>query len=269
MRGEKEHVQMDKISILTLTSDSLTFELHHASSSMANALRRAMINDVPTVAIDGVTIIANSTDTLDDIIEHHLSMLPVDESCLPTMNLTMDCPCGSGCAQCMVVMRIVVHNTSSVIRIATSQDIMLPGCQASPFGYCAPIPLVSLRPQERIAATIRLKKGVGRQHSKWNPVTVCFFRPMAEVVIDRSSMTTEQNVSLVAICPAAVFRMNDSMQQAEIEDVHRCIFCRECTDSGLPITVSASTQSFLFFIETNGNIRPEQILQFALEKIKL
>lgn len=64
-------------SIRQLDSDSCEFVLSGTDPSIANALRRVMLVDVPTIAIDLVEIEANSTVLNDEFIAHRLGLIPI------------------------------------------------------------------------------------------------------------------------------------------------------------------------------------------------
>lgn len=53
------------------------FVLSDTDPSMANALRRAMMSDVPTIAIDLVEIENNTTCLNDEFIAHRLGLIPL------------------------------------------------------------------------------------------------------------------------------------------------------------------------------------------------
>ena len=53
-----------------------TFVLHGASDAVANALRRTMLCDVPTVRISSVSFVTNTTIFPDDMIAHRLGLMP-------------------------------------------------------------------------------------------------------------------------------------------------------------------------------------------------
>ena len=73
--GEKLHEP--KIEILKLDKSRIIFVLSNVDISVANALRRVMIAEVPTLAIDEVDIEINNTVLHDEFIAHRLGLIPL------------------------------------------------------------------------------------------------------------------------------------------------------------------------------------------------
>ncbi len=66
-----------KITILENDEESIKFRLSDTNYSFANALRRAMINGVGTLAIDTVTFYDNSSAIFDEYIAHRIGLIPI------------------------------------------------------------------------------------------------------------------------------------------------------------------------------------------------
>ena len=60
------------IEILEMNDEYMEFELTKSHVSMANALRRMIIAEVPTMAIDQVFITENSSVIFDEFLAHRL-----------------------------------------------------------------------------------------------------------------------------------------------------------------------------------------------------
>lgn len=66
-----------QIDIRDVQEDAIQFTLSGTDTSVANAMRRVMIAEVTTIAIDRVMIESNTTVLLDEFISHRLGLIPL------------------------------------------------------------------------------------------------------------------------------------------------------------------------------------------------
>ena len=66
-----------KIKILSIAPHHISFILSETDTSMANAIRRIMIAEVPTLAVDLVEYSENSSVLNDEYIAHRLGLIPI------------------------------------------------------------------------------------------------------------------------------------------------------------------------------------------------
>jgi DNA-directed RNA polymerase II subunit RPB3 len=71
------HQRFPKVQILHMFPHEIKFILSETDTSVANTLRRIMIAEVPTLAIDLVEFHENSTVLNDEYIAHRLGLIPI------------------------------------------------------------------------------------------------------------------------------------------------------------------------------------------------
>jgi DNA-directed RNA polymerase I and III subunit RPAC1 len=66
-----------RIKITRREKDLLEFEMINVDPSITNALRRILISEVPTVAIEHVFVIDNTSEMADEVLSHRLGLVPL------------------------------------------------------------------------------------------------------------------------------------------------------------------------------------------------
>jgi DNA-directed RNA polymerase II subunit RPB3 len=126
-----------EITIRELKDDSIAFTLKNSDISLANALRRIMISDVPTVAIDLVEIENNTSVLTDEFLAHRLGLIPLkmNPDHIKQMVYATHCDCESYCSNCSQTLTLDVKCAQSDRkREVTSKDLILSDESVKPFG---------------------------------------------------------------------------------------------------------------------------------------
>lgn len=67
-----------KVKIQSLTDEEIVFDLIGVDAAIANALRRILLAEVPTMAIEHVYIWNNSSIIQDEVLAHRLGLVPLN-----------------------------------------------------------------------------------------------------------------------------------------------------------------------------------------------
>ncbi|KAI4242856.1 MAG: hypothetical protein L6R42_010884, partial [Xanthoria sp. 1 TBL-2021] len=84
--------------------------------SFANSLRRTLLAEVPTMAIDLVEVQANTSSLADEFIAHRLGLIPLNSKNVDDVSYTRDCEyCEQYCEHCSVTLDLHARCTGDEI----------------------------------------------------------------------------------------------------------------------------------------------------------
>lgn len=66
-----------KIEVKELNHEEILFDLFNVEPPLANALRRILISEIPTMAIEFVRITQNTSIIPDEVLAHRLGLIPI------------------------------------------------------------------------------------------------------------------------------------------------------------------------------------------------
>ncbi|GLT98231.1 hypothetical protein SLE2022_204500 [Rubroshorea leprosula] len=279
-----------KIKIREMKDDYLKFELRDTDASMANALRRVMMAEVPTIAIHLVEIEVNSSVLNDDFIAHRLGLIPLRSERAMSMRSWLDCDACAGdgqCESCSVEFHLRAKCMTDQTLDVTSKDLyssdhtVVPVDFTDSSGYESSeqrgITIVKLRHGQELRLRAIARKGIGKDHAKWSPAATVTFIHEPEIYINEDMMETltlEEKQSLVESSPTKVFAIDPNTQQVVVDDPEAYTYDDEVLKKveamGKPglIEIHPKENSFIFTVESTGAIKASQLLLNAIEVLK-
>lgn len=159
-----EKIPVPKKSIVILSSGDRDLELLITGYDnwFLNSIRRILISDIPTWAIEYVDFIANTTVLPMEMIAHRLGLIPLHNP----PGIIGDVDRVEYVFDKTATSPNYVECWTSDMLIATSHTAVLPVFDK--------IPIVKANCSQRLAFTAVAIRGTGKQHSKWSPVcNVC------------------------------------------------------------------------------------------------
>ncbi|MFQ6075951.1 MAG: DNA-directed RNA polymerase subunit D [Candidatus Bathyarchaeia archaeon] len=247
-----------EVVVLEGDESSIRFVLKGIDTPLANALRRIMIAEVPSMAIDDVIIIENSSPMYDEVLAHRLGHIPLKTD-LDTYVLPEKCECQSelGCSLCRVILTLVAE-ASDAIRVVYSGDLMSEDPKTVPVSD--KIPIVKLAPGQEVRLEAYARLGYGRIHAKWQPVSASTYKYVPAFHIDHEKCDGCE--SCVMACPRGVLGVKGG--RLEVVDPEECTTCKTC-EKACPedppaIKVGWLNNAFVFYVETTGALPPERVV---------
>jgi DNA-directed RNA polymerase I and III subunit RPAC1 len=262
-----------KIKIISCNQETMRLDVVGIDAAIANAIRRVMISDVPTVAIDKVHLWQNTGVIQDEILCHRLGLVPIwvpdidavesardegddfDISGAIKFKLHVKCPVDYPKGQ---NLHVYSRDIRFEAQTKTQQDWPEP-----PRPVHGDILLAKLRHGQEIECELYCLKGTGNIHAKWSPVCTASYRLMPQITI-RSEQKNEAAHQLVQICPKNVFDIEENV--AVVKRSRDCSACRRCIEE-LPqgiVELAKVKDHFLFSIESSGCMPAAEIFARAL-----
>ncbi|CAN8075739.1 unnamed protein product [Agarophyton chilense] len=277
------------------------FSLTGTDVSMANAIRRTMISEVPTMAIDLVTVKENTSALHDEYIAHRLGLIPLYSENVNRFDYGFDCEeCEDYCANCSVsfVLQVHVPGTDSV-RNVTSRDLTCSNKETE--DWCHEVKPIHDSGDEadsgngiliaRLSSSQRLdihciaRKGIGKDHAKWSPMCTVSYRivpPAVELVLDRLNALLEAKAKEdLAKYSQGLLKLSNNILHYEepflkgrigiTPDTTRRVGELITAAGGKPSEVvkfNSNPERFDFTAETTGSMTPSSALLMALDLLK-
>lgn len=152
--------------------------------SFANSLRRTLLAEVPTMAIDLVEVQANTSSLADEFIAHRLGLIPLNSKNVNDVSYTRECEfCEQYCEHCSVTLDLHARCTGDEIMKVYARDLVV--SEPRPNEWVG-MPVITdslglgsvickLRKDQEIRMKCIAKKGIAKEHAKWAPVSAVGF----------------------------------------------------------------------------------------------
>ena len=291
-----------KISVRKLDDEMIEFDLVGVSPAFANALRRILISEVPTMAIEHVFFLNNTSTIPDEIVSHRLGLIPIranpsqfkfrnvggeedSKDQRNTIVLKLHCACRgrketsddpktfgkvlSSQLEWMPEGSEIPEETD--VRFTVSQD------KLPTFDAVAPVHgdilIAKLSSGQEIELEAHCTKGTGAEHAKWSPVATAWYRLCPEVVLLKP-VAGKRAEDLIAMFPnsdACPFEMAGdraavkSNAEPALESLERVRALSGDPKWSDIVQLRKIKNHFIFTIETTGVVAPQDLLVQALD----
>lgn len=171
------------VNIREATNDTVDFILSNVDLSLANSLRRVMIAEIPTLAIDSVEVEINTTVLADEFISHRLGLIPLQSKDIDQLVYCRDCYCEDHCDRCSVVLTLQAIGESESTTNVYAKDLqILSDLGGRNIGHpiiqdkeANGVLICKLRKGQELKLKCVAKKGISKEHAKWSPAAAVEF----------------------------------------------------------------------------------------------
>lgn len=266
-----------QLKIISESNEELEVDIKGIDAPLANAIRRIMISEVATMAIEDVDLYQNTSVIPDEVLAHRLGLIPIkadpklfkykaaDENYSSENSILFKLH-----AKCIRLP----DGTATGERVYSNSLVWVPlaGQENMTISPVHPDILIArLGPGQEIEAELRCEKGIGATHTKWSPVCTASYRLLPDIAFEKT-LTGENAKILKKKCPSKVFDIEDG--KAIVKNLRACTSCRECIrDESLGVRLGKVKDHFIckiyvVTIESTGILLPREILRQAILVLK-
>lgn len=203
-------VQTPSLEVVSKTNERIVLRFNNVPRQYINAIRRISISEVPTLAIDDVVMMENSSVMHDEAIAHRLGLIPLRTD-LKRYVLPQDCDCNNslGCSKCRVLL-VLDSEANDKTKVVTSGELVSEDEVVRPVSR--DVPIITLAPSQKLKFEAYARLGYGSNHAKWQPTTCSTVTDGKDQ--NQSILTVETTGALTAeeTIDAAIERLNSKVK---------------------------------------------------------
>jgi DNA-directed RNA polymerase subunit D len=209
------------VNILERADEKIVIKFNNVPRQYVNAIRRISISEVPTLAIDDVVILENSSVMHDEAIAHRLGLVPLLTN-LDRFVMPHECDCKStlGCSKCRVLL-VLDSEANEKTKIVTSGELVSEDERIKPVSK--DIPIITLAPGQKLKFEAYARLGIGRDHAKWQPTSAAIVKDGKDenesilVIETNKALTAEETLmTAIDIINSKIKNFNHIIQHLEI-----------------------------------------------------
>jgi DNA-directed RNA polymerase subunit D len=182
------------VEVVEKSNERIVVRFNNIPRQYVNSLRRLAISEVPTLAIDDVVILENSSVMHDEAVAHRLGLVPLrTDPGRFVMPHECDCKSTLGCSKCRVLL-VLNAEANEKTKVVTSGEMMSEDELVKPVSK--DIPIIVLAPNQKLKFEAYARLGIGKDHAKWQPTAAAIVKDGKDE--DEIILVIESNGALTA-----------------------------------------------------------------------
>lgn len=290
-----------RIDIVREEDKELEFDIIGCDVSLANAFRRILISEVPSMAIEKVFIINNTSLLQDEVLAHRLGLIPLqadprlfeyppsgrkddDVSDQDTLKYELKVTCTT--VQPAPKYSRLPEDMYKNSKVYSKDIKWVPtGRQGDMFPHGAEqfsvlendILICKMRPGHEIHAIMHAVKGIGKHHAKFSPVAPARYRLMPAIELTKPVLNEDADLLQSCFSPAVIdvveketssgekyreARVKNARYDSCARNVYRYEQLKDCVE------MTRIPDHFIFNIESVGTLPSAVLFTEAVKVLK-
>ena len=275
-------------------SDEIVFQMIGVDASIANAIRRIMLVEIPVMAVEKVCVRNNTSVMQDEVLAHRLGLIPIgamanefeyrdaNSALHGTEHDTLEFVLRVRCRKNPHCCDAQVNDSDHIYvddRITTRYLEWVPrGSQrqrlSGPIGPAFNnILLTRLIPGQELDLQLFCVKGIAKDHAKFSAVATASYRLMPHITLLKPVRGKLADALQSCFTPGVigVCESSDGDKEAYVADSSRDTLAREALQHPMIkdcVKIECVRDHFIFSVESAGQMRPENVLMQAFSVLE-
>uniref|UniRef100_A0A3B4BQL6 DNA-directed RNA polymerases I and III subunit RPAC1 n=1 Tax=Pygocentrus nattereri TaxID=42514 RepID=A0A3B4BQL6_PYGNA len=287
LRKFKKNFRLD---VFHMDENTLEFDMVGIDAAVANAFRRILLAEVPTMAIEKVFIYNNTSIIQDEILAHRLGLIPIkadprlfeyrnagegDEEGteIDTIQLQLKIKCtrnpraskDSSDPKELYKNHMVYSKDITWVPIGNQADVFADAKIGPVHGD---ILLAQLRPGQELDIVMHCVKGIGKDHAKFSPVATASYRLLPEITLLQTIEGEKAERLKRCFSPGVIELENiDGRRVAKVVNSRLDTCSREVLrhdDLKSLVKLGRVRDHFIFSVESTGILPPDVLVSEAI-----
>ncbi|CAG5131529.1 unnamed protein product [Candidula unifasciata] len=277
-----------QVDIVSLSGCDMEFDMVGIDAAIANAVRRILLAEVPTMAIESVHIWNNTSIIQDEVLAHRLGLIPIkadprlfeykqkdstDHSSEDTLQFKLKVKCTRNNIATDATDPDVLYKHHKVYT-RDMEWLPLPGQDHLKSKGIRPVHedilITSLRQGHELDLELFCVKGIGKDHAKFSPVATASYRLLPEIRLLQEFHGEQAEKLQKCFSPGVVELVERpdgtkvaKVVNARLDTCSRNVFRHEDLKEG--VSLSRVRDHFIFSVESTGILPPDVLVSEAIK----
>ncbi|KAJ8418319.1 hypothetical protein AAFF_G00140280 [Aldrovandia affinis] len=264
--SQKKFEQNFRIDVIQMDETTLEFDMVGIDAAIANAFRRILLAEVPTMAVEKVFIYNNTSIVQDEILAHRLGLIPIKAD--PRLFEYRNAGDEEGTEIDTIQLQLKIKCTRNPRATKESSD---PGeLYLNHMVYSRDMKWVPLlRPGQELDIVMHCVKGIGKDHAKFSPVATASYRLLPEITL-LQPVEGEKAERLKRCFSPGVIELENcgGKQVAKVVNSRMDTCSREVLrhdDLKNSVKLGRIRDHFIFSVESTGILAPDVLVSEAIK----
>ncbi|XP_070590309.1 DNA-directed RNA polymerases I and III subunit RPAC1 isoform X2 [Erythrolamprus reginae] len=284
---DKERFEKNfRVDMIHMDESTLEFDMVGVDAAIANAFRRILLAEVPTMAVEKVLVYNNTSIVQDEILAHRLGLIPIcadprlfeyknEDECdeINTLQFRLKIKCSKNIQ--------AARESSEPNELYINHKVYSKHMEWVPLGSQADnmnanfrpvhddILIAQLRPGQEIDVLMHCVKGIGKDHAKFSPVATASYRLLPEITLLKP-VEGEAADRLKKCFSSGVIEIEEirGKKVARVANARLDTFSREIfrhDDLKNLVRLARVRDHYIFSVESTGILPPDVLVSEAIK----